>query len=94
MTFRNLSFSLAVLRSASSSGFVKDAGALTRMAVGAGRYVINQAVKHQGVLAPVALGGAALGTGAAVKHSINKTRSNMIGFDPNVVAAKREMGGE
>ncbi len=92
MNFRKLAFSLAVLRSTASPDFVKKSGMLTRPLIAAGRFAVNQAVKHNGLAAPLALGGGALAAGAAVNSSINKTRSNMIGFDPRVIAAKREMG--
>lgn len=93
MSFRKVAFSLEVLRSAASPGFVKKAG-LVRPLVTAGRFAINQATKHHGMLAPVALGGGALAAGAAISKGINKARSNMIGYDPRVVAAKREMDVE
>lgn len=91
MNFRKLAYAQRVLRSLSDRGFLKHA-MVGRMAAGAGKLVWNQAVKHQGALAPVALVGGALGLGAAARSGVNRTRANMVGFDPNVVAARREMG--
>lgn len=93
MTFRKLAFSQKVLRATATPGAIKEAG-LARLGVTAGRFALNQAAKHHGVLAPVAIGGAALGGAAAIGHGINKTRSNMIGYDPRIIAAKREMSDE
>lgn len=91
MTFGKLAYSQKVLRSLSDPELMKTA-LIGRAIAGAGRMAWNQAVKHQGVMAPVALVGGAMGLAGAAKSGFNRTRNNMIGFDPNIVAAKREMG--
>jgi hypothetical protein len=91
MTFNKLAYSQAVLRSMTDRGFMKTA-LFGRMATGAGKAVWNQAVKHNGALAPLAIAGGAAGVYAAGKSGVAKAQENMIGFDPRVIAAKREMG--
>lgn len=79
------------------AGLQKTAAALKQAGLGGvlgavGKGAYGMISKSNGkVMAPVAAGLGALGIGAAVKSGINKTKNNMAGFDPNVVAAKREM---
>ncbi len=93
MTFAKLAYAQEVLKSLADPGFKKTA-ILGAMAKGVGGGIWRQAVKHNGALAPLALAGGAAGMYAAGKAGVAKTRENMTGFDPRVIAAKRGMGVE
>jgi len=92
MTFNKLAYNLAFLQSITNPAFTKKAGLMGRIARGAGKKIWGQAVRENGVFAPLTLAGGAVGLGASAKSGVSQTRASMAGFDPRVLAAKREMG--
>lgn len=85
MTFAKLAYSRAVLRAASDPGSLKKE-AMLGAALGAagkvGKFIWNQGVKHNGMLAPLALGAGALGMGSALSKARQQTQAYNAGFTP------------
>jgi hypothetical protein len=88
VTFAKLAYAQRVLRAAAGQAMVKEAllGTLGRAAMGVGKAVWNQGVKHNGMMAPLALGLGIPAVAASVKGGIDKSKAYGAGFNPAVQA--------